>query len=46
MDTADREASPPGLTSAEAARRLDCGLRTVERRWQRVRQFWEREAPD
>jgi DNA-directed RNA polymerase specialized sigma24 family protein len=30
-----------GYTAVEIARRLGCGLRTVERRWQRIRQFWE-----
>lgn len=30
-----------GYTAVETARRLGCGLRTVERRWQRIRQFWE-----
>jgi hypothetical protein len=29
-----------GYTAVEIARRLGCGLRTVERRWQRLRQFW------
>jgi DNA-directed RNA polymerase specialized sigma24 family protein len=29
-----------GYTAVEIARRLGCGLRTVERRWQRIRQFW------
>jgi DNA-directed RNA polymerase specialized sigma24 family protein len=33
-----------GYTAPETARRLGCSLRTVERRWQRVRQFWERLA--
>jgi DNA-directed RNA polymerase specialized sigma24 family protein len=31
-----------GYTRVEIAGRLDCGLRTVERRLQRIRQFWER----
>jgi DNA-directed RNA polymerase specialized sigma24 family protein len=30
-----------GYTAAEVAVRLGCSLRTVERRWQRVRQFWQ-----
>lgn len=30
-----------GYTAPEAARRLGCSLRTIERRWQRIRQFWE-----
>jgi DNA-directed RNA polymerase specialized sigma24 family protein len=30
-----------GYTAPETARRLGCSLRTVERRWQRIRQFWE-----
>jgi DNA-directed RNA polymerase specialized sigma24 family protein len=30
-----------GYTAVEIARRQGCGLRTVERRWQRIRQFWE-----
>ena len=30
-----------GYTAVEIARRLGCGLRTVERRLQRIRQFWE-----
>ena len=30
-----------GYTAVEIAARQDCGLRTVERRWQRIRQFWE-----
>ena len=30
-----------GYTAVEIARRLGCSLRTVERRWQRIRQFWE-----
>lgn len=30
-----------GYTAPEIALRLGCSLRTVERRWQRVRQFWE-----
>jgi DNA-directed RNA polymerase specialized sigma24 family protein len=30
-----------GYTSVETAGRLGCGLRTVERRLQRIRQFWE-----
>jgi DNA-directed RNA polymerase specialized sigma24 family protein len=30
-----------GRTAPEIARRLGCSLRTVERRWQRVRQFWQ-----
>jgi DNA-directed RNA polymerase specialized sigma24 family protein len=29
-----------GYTAVEIARRLGCGLRTVERRWQRIRQIW------
>ena len=29
-----------GYTAVEIARRRGCGLRTVERRWQRIRQFW------
>jgi DNA-directed RNA polymerase specialized sigma24 family protein len=29
-----------GYTAVEIARRQDCGLRTVERRWERLRQFW------
>ena len=35
-----------GYTAVEIARRLGCGLRTVERRWQRLRQFWEPEMGD
>jgi DNA-directed RNA polymerase specialized sigma24 family protein len=35
-----------GYTAPEAARRLGCSLRTVERRWQRIRQFWEGMAGD
>lgn len=35
-----------GYTAPEVARRLDCSLRTVVRRWQRVRQFWEPLAND
>jgi hypothetical protein len=34
-----------GHNAVEVARRLGCGLRTVERRWQRVRQFWEAAGP-
>jgi DNA-directed RNA polymerase specialized sigma24 family protein len=30
-----------GYTAVEIAHRLGCSLRTVERRWQRIRQFWE-----
>jgi DNA-directed RNA polymerase specialized sigma24 family protein len=30
-----------GYTAVEIARRQECSLRTVERRWQRIRQFWE-----
>jgi DNA-directed RNA polymerase specialized sigma24 family protein len=30
-----------GYTAVETAVRLGCGLRTVERRLQRIRQFWE-----
>lgn len=30
-----------GYTAAEIARRHECSLRTIERRWQRIRQFWE-----
>ncbi len=30
-----------GYTAVEIAHRLGYGLRTVERRWQRLRQFWE-----
>jgi RNA polymerase sigma factor (sigma-70 family) len=30
-----------GYTAPEISRRLGCSLRTVERRWQRVRQFWQ-----
>ncbi|MGH7169563.1 MAG: ECF-type sigma factor [Gemmataceae bacterium] len=30
-----------GYTAVEIASRQDCGLRTVERRCQRIRQFWE-----
>jgi RNA polymerase sigma factor (sigma-70 family) len=30
-----------GYTAPETALRLGCSLRTVERRWQRIRQFWE-----
>jgi DNA-directed RNA polymerase specialized sigma24 family protein len=30
-----------GYTTVETAGRLGCGLRTVERRLQRIRQFWE-----
>jgi len=30
-----------GYTAEEMARRRGCSLRTVERRWQRIRQFWE-----
>jgi DNA-directed RNA polymerase specialized sigma24 family protein len=33
-----------GHTALEVARKLGCSLRSVERRWQRVRQFWG-EAP-
>jgi DNA-directed RNA polymerase specialized sigma24 family protein len=29
-----------GHTAVEIARRRGCGLRTVERRWQRIRQVW------
>lgn len=29
-----------GYTAVEIAGRLGCGLRTIERRWQRIRQFW------
>jgi RNA polymerase sigma factor (sigma-70 family) len=29
-----------GYTAPEVAHRLGCSLRTVERRWQRIRQFW------
>jgi DNA-directed RNA polymerase specialized sigma24 family protein len=29
-----------GYTGVEIARRRGCGLRTVERRWQRIRQVW------
>ena len=35
-----------GYTAVEIAHRLGCGLRTVERRWQRLRQFWEPEMGD
>jgi RNA polymerase sigma factor (sigma-70 family) len=35
-----------GYTAVEIARRLGCSLRTVERRWQRIRQFWEEETAD
>jgi DNA-directed RNA polymerase specialized sigma24 family protein len=35
-----------GYTAVEIARRLGCGLRTVERRWQRLRQFWGPVAPE
>jgi DNA-directed RNA polymerase specialized sigma24 family protein len=34
-----------GYTAAETAQRQGCGLRTIERRWQRVRQFWESGPP-
>jgi RNA polymerase sigma factor (sigma-70 family) len=30
-----------GYTAPEIAHRVGCSLRTVERRWQRIRQFWE-----
>jgi DNA-directed RNA polymerase specialized sigma24 family protein len=30
-----------GYTAEEMARRRGCSLRTVERRWQRIRQYWE-----
>jgi RNA polymerase sigma factor (sigma-70 family) len=30
-----------GYSAPEIAHRLGCSLRTVERRWQRIRQFWE-----
>jgi RNA polymerase sigma factor (sigma-70 family) len=30
-----------GCTAVEIAQRHGCSLRTVERRWQRIRQFWE-----
>lgn len=33
-----------GYNAPEIARRLGCSLRTIERRWQRVRQFWGREV--
>jgi RNA polymerase sigma factor (sigma-70 family) len=29
-----------GYTAVEIAHRQGCGLRTVERRWHRIRQFW------
>ena len=35
-----------GYAAVEIARRLGCGLRTVERRWQRLRQFWGPVAPE
>jgi RNA polymerase sigma factor (sigma-70 family) len=35
-----------GYTAVEIARRLGCSLRTVERRYQRIRQFWEPAAGD
>jgi DNA-directed RNA polymerase specialized sigma24 family protein len=31
-----------GYTAPEVARKLGCSLRTVERRWHRIRQFWEK----
>jgi len=30
-----------GYTAEEMAQRRGCSLRTVEQRWQRIRQFWE-----
>jgi DNA-directed RNA polymerase specialized sigma24 family protein len=30
-----------GYTAPEIARKLGCSLRSVERRWQRIRQFWQ-----
>jgi RNA polymerase sigma factor (sigma-70 family) len=30
-----------GYTAVEMAQRLGCSLRTVERRWQRIREYWE-----
>jgi DNA-directed RNA polymerase specialized sigma24 family protein len=30
-----------GYTAAEMAHRRGCSLRTIERRWQRIRQVWE-----
>jgi DNA-directed RNA polymerase specialized sigma24 family protein len=33
-----------GYTAVEIANRQGCGLRTVERRWQRIRQFWQARA--
>jgi RNA polymerase sigma factor (sigma-70 family) len=30
-----------GYTAVEIAHRQGCGLRTVERRWERIRQFWD-----
>jgi RNA polymerase sigma factor (sigma-70 family) len=30
-----------GYTAVEVAARRGCSLRTVERRWQRIRQFWQ-----
>jgi DNA-directed RNA polymerase specialized sigma24 family protein len=37
-----------GYTAAESAQRLGCGLRTIERRWQRIREYWNIDtgAPD
>jgi RNA polymerase sigma factor (sigma-70 family) len=34
-----------GYTAQEISRRVGCSLRTVERRWQRVRQFWQSAEP-
>jgi DNA-directed RNA polymerase specialized sigma24 family protein len=35
-----------GYTAAEIARQLGCSLRTVERKWRGVRQFWAEHADD
>lgn len=35
-----------GYTAPEVALRLGCSLRTVERRWQRIRQFWQLPAEE
>jgi DNA-directed RNA polymerase specialized sigma24 family protein len=35
-----------GYTAVETARRQSCSLSTVERRWRRIRQFWEEDAKE
>jgi RNA polymerase sigma factor (sigma-70 family) len=35
-----------GYTAVEIARQLGCSLRTVERKWQVVRQYWREHADD